>query len=49
MIGIEEMGGKMFATFVRLDGYAIIPTDYYETLLSMKSAPTEPPEPSANV
>ena len=48
-IGMEVVDGKVFVTCVRLDGYAIIPTENYEALLSMKSAPTEPPDPSASV
>ena len=36
------------AYLARLDGYAIIPVETYQALLSGKSAPIQPPEPSSN-
>lgn len=47
LFGFEEADGKLFSTFVRMDGYVILPQERYQALLSMKSPATEPPEPSA--
>jgi len=46
LVGADLVDGKLDIVFVRIDGYAILPVEDYEALLSTKSLNTPPPEPS---
>lgn len=47
LFGLEGGDGEIRPTFIRLDGYVIIPKEKYYALLSEKLSPNPPPDPSA--
>lgn len=48
VVGFAGSGGRLSVTFIRMDGYAIIPKELYYDLLLIKSLATIPPDPSAS-